>query len=278
MSTSADQARNMARSVVLTFDNLGEAAELEHRTWPADAPRGEHPSVTEALPRLLDLLDELGFRATFFVEAVNTVDYPDAVRELADRGHEVGFHAWRHERWGELAPERERELVQRSAAAYARLGVPVRAFRPPGGALTDRSVAELARAGIDWCSPKGSRAGVDDTGMVHLPFRWELVDATYLHPPFAELRQGLGLPAAPLDAREFEDAFWQALEREPDPIAATLILHPFLSVDPPVGEAHARILRRLRAIADEGAVRVLAGADLAAELRAAADPPRPAVG
>ena len=268
----------MATTVVLTFDNLGEAAELEQGTWPADAPRGEHPSVVEALPRLLDLLDELGFRATFFVEAVNTVDYPDAVRELADRGHEVGFHAWRHERWAQLDAERERELVQRSAAAYAELGVPVRAFRPPGGGLTDRHVAELARAGIDWCSPKGSRAGVDDTGMVHLPFRWELVDATYLYPPFAELRRGLGLSAAPLDARAFEDLLWRELEREPDPVAATLILHPFLSAHPPVGEAHARILRRLRAIADEGSLRVLAGADLAAELRSAPDPPRPALG
>jgi peptidoglycan/xylan/chitin deacetylase (PgdA/CDA1 family) len=268
----------MATTVVLTFDNLGEAAEIEQGTWPADARRGEHPSVVTALPRLLDLLDELGFRATFFVEAVNTADYPDAVREIADRGHEVGLHAWRHERWAELDPERERELVQRSAAAYAELGVPVRAFRPPGGGLTDRYVTELARAGMDWCSPKGSRAGVDDTGMVHLPFRWELVDATYLYPPFAELRRGLGLPAAPLDAPQFEDVLWRELESEPDPIAATLILHPFLSVDPPVGEAHGRILRRLRAIADEGSVRVLAGAELAAELRAAPDPPRPVLG
>jgi peptidoglycan/xylan/chitin deacetylase (PgdA/CDA1 family) len=278
MSTSADPATSLARRVVLTFDNLGEAAELEQGTWPAGAPRGEHPSVVEALPRLLELLDELGFRATFFVEAVNTVDYPDAVRELADRGHEVGFHAWRHERWAELDAERERELVQRSAAAYAELGVEVRAFRPPGGGLTDRHVAELARAGIDWCSPKGSRAGIDETGIVHLPFRWELVDATYLHPPFAELRRGLGLPPAPLDARAFETVLWRELESEPDPIAATLILHPFLSADPPVGEAHARILRRLRTLGDAGAVRVLAGAEAAAELRAAPDPPRPALG
>src|SRR5919205_841121 len=208
----------MATTVVLTFDNLGEAAELEQGTWPADAPRGEHPSVVEALPSLLDLLDELGFRATFFVEAVNTVDYPEAVRELADRGHEVGFHAWRHERWAELDAERERELVQRSAAA------------------------------------------------------------TYLYPPFAELRRGLGLSAAPLDARAFEDRLWRELEREPDPFAATLILHPFLSADPPVGEAHARILRRLRGLADDGAVRVLDGAEAAAELRSAPDPPRPALG
>ena len=33
-------ARSTAPTVVLTFDNLGEAAELERGTWPAGRPRG----------------------------------------------------------------------------------------------------------------------------------------------------------------------------------------------------------------------------------------------
>ena len=32
----------------LTFDNLGEAADLERGRWPADAPLGRHASVTRA--------------------------------------------------------------------------------------------------------------------------------------------------------------------------------------------------------------------------------------
>jgi peptidoglycan/xylan/chitin deacetylase (PgdA/CDA1 family) len=266
------------RTVVLTFDNLGEAAELEQGTWPPDRPRGEHPSVVTALPRLLDLLDELGLRGTFFVEAVNTIDYPDAVRFIADHGHEVGFHAWRHERWAELGAERERELVARSAAAFAELGIAVRGFRPPGGALTAQRGEVLRRARFDWCSPLGRRAGIDESGMAQVPFRWQLVDATYLYPPFAELRRGLGLPAEPLAVERFEERFWHEIDTEPDPTAATIILHPFLSADPPVGEAHARILRRLRRLADEGSVRVVTGAELADELRAADRPPAAALG
>jgi len=54
----------MTDMIVLTFDNFGEAAEIEQGTWPAGAPRGRHPSVTQVLPRLLDLLDAIALRAT----------------------------------------------------------------------------------------------------------------------------------------------------------------------------------------------------------------------
>ena len=54
-------------TVSVTFDNLGEAAELERGTWPADRPLGEHFSVREALPRV-ELLARAGLRATFFAE------------------------------------------------------------------------------------------------------------------------------------------------------------------------------------------------------------------
>jgi hypothetical protein len=81
--------------IALTFDNLGEAADLERGLWPARAPLGDHPSVTEALPWLLDTLDALSLRATFCVEALNCEVYPRAVVEIAGRGHEVAMHGFR---------------------------------------------------------------------------------------------------------------------------------------------------------------------------------------
>jgi peptidoglycan/xylan/chitin deacetylase (PgdA/CDA1 family) len=157
-----------------------------------------------------------------------------AVREIASRGHEVGFHAWEHERWGELEPDREAELVERGMAAFARLGVSVEGFRPPGGGLTGDTLRLLADAGITWCSPAGEEAHVDaDTGVAVLPFRWALVDATYLHPPMGGL----------LSAPDAERRLWAALDTTPEP--AVLILHPFLAVHREVRAAHERIRRRL---------------------------------
>lgn len=268
----------MTDTIVLTIDNLGEAAELEHGTWPVDAPRGQHPSVTRALPRLLDLLDALELRATFFVEATNTRDYPAALLDIAARGHEFGFHAWRHESWADLAPEDEQDIIDRSFAAYAQLGLDVRAFRPPGGGLNPQTSRRLRAAGVSWCSAEGERAGVDDAAMAHLPFRWDLVDATYLYPPFAALRTQRGLPEEPLAPEQAVARLTRALDAEPDPIAATLILHPFLMVDDDAWPGYERLLRELADRAGAGGVRVVPGGVAAAELLGRHAPPLPVIG
>jgi peptidoglycan/xylan/chitin deacetylase (PgdA/CDA1 family) len=243
------------RTVVLTFDNLGEAAEIEQ--GKRERPAGDHPSVTTALPRLLDALDELDLRATFFVEGLNTELYPGAVKEIARRGHEIGMHGWLHERWGELDPAEEADILARCREAFGRCGIVPRGFRPPGGQLGERGLATLREAGIDWCSPEGTRAGVDD-GMVLLPFRWPLVDATYLHPGFGALRRGLGLPEEPFRPEDFERRLFDELEAD-DP--AVVIMHPFLMLDDAAWATARRILERLRER------RVVAGGALADELR-----------
>ena len=92
------QVRHRAgTTVILTFDNLGEVADLERGRWPADAPLGRHASVTRTLPRILSLLEDAGVRATFFVEGLNAELYPDALTEIAaaatgkqqDPGHQA---------------------------------------------------------------------------------------------------------------------------------------------------------------------------------------------
>src|SRR3954469_23587127 len=55
-----------APTVSITFDNLGEAAELERGAWPDDQPVGEHFSVRESLPQLLSMLAAEDLPATFF--------------------------------------------------------------------------------------------------------------------------------------------------------------------------------------------------------------------
>ena len=73
-------------AVLLSFDNLGEAADLERHGAPAPGP---HPSVTVGLPRALDALAALDLRATFFVEGLNAELYPQALRDIA-RGRPRG--------------------------------------------------------------------------------------------------------------------------------------------------------------------------------------------
>ena len=173
----------------VTFDNLGEAAELQ---LGADPPDGEHESVTRSLPLVLEALDRHGVHATFFCEGLNAERYPDALREIASRGHEVAYHAWCHEQWGELDPAQEEENLRRGAEAFRGLDLDLRGFRPPGGEVSEQTTELLREAGFAYVSPAGSHA---EPGV--LPFRWEEVDAFHVLPVFEEQRRELlGSPEA----------------------------------------------------------------------------------
>jgi peptidoglycan/xylan/chitin deacetylase (PgdA/CDA1 family) len=254
-------------ALTLTFDNLGEASSIARGEQPGSQSLGRHPSVTSVLPRLLDALDEHGLRATFFVEAVNCERYPDALAEIAARGHELGHHSWAHETWGELEADREAELLRRGLDAFAALGLEVTGFRPPGGALTPRTPALLRDAGLGWCSPVGDEPRVED-GLVYVPFQWPLVDAFHLMASFVDLRKRLGEPRAPADPWQMGrqiDAALDALAREGG--HRSLILHPFLAVRQDVLDEHLRLLGAIAARARAGDLEVGPGGPLAERLR-----------
>jgi peptidoglycan/xylan/chitin deacetylase (PgdA/CDA1 family) len=174
-------------AVSVTFDNLGEAAEIQLGLRGADEPRGGHWSVTNALPIVLSELHEAGLAATFYVEGVNAEIYPDALGEIAAAGHEVGFHAWCHEEWDSLGAEAEAANLDRGLAALRGLGLPVAGFRPPGGLVGGTTCELLAARGVRHCSPAGGAPGIDGDVVV-LPFAWPAVDVFHVLPQFGALR------------------------------------------------------------------------------------------
>ncbi|HET9124319.1 MAG TPA: polysaccharide deacetylase family protein [Solirubrobacteraceae bacterium] len=220
-------------AITLTFDNLGEATALERGTWSRATPLGADPSVRCALPRLLDALDRHGLTATFCVEAINCGLNPDAVLEIAGRGHELALHGWRHEPWSELEPERERELLRRSLAAFAGLGLKPAGFRPPGGIPSPGDPELLVEHGLAWWSPVAAEENPHELMSVSdissVPFVWDLVDAYLLMDSFSALRTRRGDPAAGLEPAVAGSRLAQRLSAEPGP--HTLVMHPFLMLD-----------------------------------------------
>jgi peptidoglycan/xylan/chitin deacetylase (PgdA/CDA1 family) len=215
-------------AITLTFDNLGEATALERGTWTAATPLGSDPSVTVGLPRLLDELDRHGLTGTFFVEAINCGLNPAAVHEIAARGHELGLHGWRHEKWSELDADHERELLRRSVEAFAALGLAPTGFRPPGGVGTATDPAALAEHGVAWWSPAD---GADAGSLPTTPFSWDDVDAYLLMESFTELRAQRGDQAQPLDPATAGARLRERIRGASGPLV--VVLHPFLMLDEP---------------------------------------------
>jgi peptidoglycan/xylan/chitin deacetylase (PgdA/CDA1 family) len=88
-------------------------------------PRGQwyrfESRVERATARTLDLLDEVGARATFFVLGVVAEQFPELVRSLRDRGHEVASKGHQHRAIHELSAgsladdlSRSREAIERA--------------------------------------------------------------------------------------------------------------------------------------------------------------------
>jgi peptidoglycan-N-acetylglucosamine deacetylase len=220
-------------TVCITFDNLGEAAELEYERWPAGVPVGRHPSVTEGLPAIRKVLRRHAVEATFFVEGWNADHYPDGIRALAAEGHEIGCHGWRHENWSGLTAANAENLITRSLAAFRALSVPCRGFRPPGGLIPEAARGALAHKGLSYVSPLGNEEQVQGDLAV-LPFGWPHVDATYFEPLLGELRQAhLGRQSVSSPA-DWQAALSQALARTlAESGFLTVIFHPYLLANEP---------------------------------------------
>ncbi len=238
-------------ALALSFDNLGEAAEIGVGATARDDPGvGTHVTATDVVPGLLERLAARGLRATFFVEGLNAEIYPELLRRIDSEGHEVAFHAWTHEQWSGLDAAEQATNLERGIAAFDAIGLRLRGFRPPGGGLGEDGAAKLRRAGLAYASPAGEGAGIE-AGLALLPFAWRHVDVSSTLPQLGAVREQIAGSAEPLDS----DAFVSFLQRELDRLLAeggfmTTVLHPFL-FEPWLGwDGLGRVLDRVAAAAE----------------------------
>lgn len=197
-------------ALCLSFDNLG----VDDAT-----------SATPALPALLERLAEHDLKATFFAEGVNAELDPDALRAIDAAGHEVAYHAWRHEQWDELSAAEQAENLARGVSAFGDLGIEMNGLRPPGGQLGEGGAAVLREAGLRYVSPAGEGAGIAD-GVALVPFRWRHVDATCMLPGLDPVREQMTGSPDPLAPQAFLSYLLGEIERlQQDGGFISIVLH-----------------------------------------------------
>lgn len=186
---------------------------------------------TIALPRLIDVLKQLGLKQTFFVPGWVIDHYPAAIEQLAEHGHEVALHGYLHERTYDLTADQEEESLLRSIDSYVKvLGVRPEGWRAPGFAFSDRTAALLIDNGFKYDS---SLMGDDvpyllgrgDKTLVEIPIGWRLDDwPQYMHSREFEFMMQIASPSRAMEV--FRAEFDAAVKYGAMFVA---VWHPFLS-------------------------------------------------
>jgi peptidoglycan-N-acetylglucosamine deacetylase len=112
----------------------------------ADAGRGrvaltfDDGPDEDATPAVLDALDGIGARATFFMLGEQLMRHQGVGREVVARGHEVALHGFGHEAHERLSPQQARDDLARGLGAVeAATGRRPRFYRPPYGRFSEHS-------------------------------------------------------------------------------------------------------------------------------------------
>jgi peptidoglycan-N-acetylglucosamine deacetylase len=137
----------MLCSLSLDLDNL-----WSYMKTHGDAGWDEYPSyLGVVVPRVLDLLDSLQLKITWFLvgQDANDPKHHAILREITKRGHEVGNHSFHHEPWLHLYSEAEieAELSKTEAAIEVATGQRPDGFRGPGFSFSPTLLKVLARRG-----------------------------------------------------------------------------------------------------------------------------------
>jgi len=159
-------------AVVMTFDFQGGEdvrplpdGTMDHEEY-TQAEYGPHTGIW----RILRILDEEKVKATFNTCGGIAERYPEAVKAIVDRGHEIAGHGYHHEVARDLTREQETEVMRRTGAMIKQ-----RTGHQPIGwrscTQSPNSIELLMEHGYLWNSNSFSH---------DLPFVWESSNGKHL--------------------------------------------------------------------------------------------------
>ena len=117
---------------------------------------------------LLDILKEVGVKATFFWLGQNLIEFKALARRARAEGHTFGNHSFDHTDFTKIGTDEVlREQIRRTQLIYRDiLGIEPSLLRPPLGEITDDQIEALNRIGMKivfWSIDAGDRpAGSND--------------------------------------------------------------------------------------------------------------------
>jgi peptidoglycan/xylan/chitin deacetylase (PgdA/CDA1 family) len=188
---------NIQCVAMLGFDMDGVSSWLNR-----DPSYKDHPSLMSmaeygpsvATPRILDILDSQGVKASFYVPGYVAENHVDLVKDIAARGHEVAHHGYMHEPPSTLSREQEDEVLRSGIDILGGItGERPLGYRSPSWELSEHSLDLLVSHGFVYDSSlMGDDAPYVETApqtgkkLVEIPIHWVLDDApNFVYAPVA---------------------------------------------------------------------------------------------
>lgn len=136
-SERSSTLRNAMTVDVEDYFHVGAfARQIDPSTWDQFSPR-----VEANTHRLLDLFDEYGVQATFFVLGWVAERFPSLVRAIAERRHEVACHGYSHQLiYGQTPAVFRDETVRAKRCLEDQVQRPVVGYRAASYSITSRSL------------------------------------------------------------------------------------------------------------------------------------------
>jgi peptidoglycan/xylan/chitin deacetylase (PgdA/CDA1 family) len=175
--------------VLLTFDLDGETAweELQPGApyWITQGGYGPRKGVY----RIMDLLDEYNIKGTFCVVGKTAERYPEAVKAIVDRGHELACHGYTHKGYCDMEPMDERRDIIKSRKILEKFtGDKILGHRTPRWRPSEKTREYLMELGFLWNS---DYMGAEDSfynvingkksSLLEIPVAYNLDDWTFFY-------------------------------------------------------------------------------------------------
>jgi len=118
---------NESTSNIMSVDLEDYFCNLPFSTWPKYESR-----LLQTTQTLLDLFEKHEVKATFFVLGYLAEKFPELIKNIYDKGHEIGSHSYSHPDLRTLTKEQfEEDLVKSLKILEQITGEPVLGFRAP---------------------------------------------------------------------------------------------------------------------------------------------------
>jgi polysaccharide deacetylase family protein (PEP-CTERM system associated) len=129
----------ITNALTVDVEDYFQVSAFRGQVSPDDWPQFESRVVANT-HRVLDVFDDAGATATFFVLGWIAERHPQLVRDIAARGHEIACHGFSHQLIYGQSPAVFREETYRAKSLLeAQVQTPVRGYRAASFSITDAS-------------------------------------------------------------------------------------------------------------------------------------------